>query len=895
MDEYKDWKASDEEISRRMVLGNYDKLIEVKRIIKKENSQKTGILDLAAYDVQDLTIISHMHWLVKLDCSENKISEFDCLEKLKNLEILDCSGNQLSSLNLHNSRKLQEIYCNYNKITNIYGLENLKELKILHCSNNNIGNLEGIENLENLEEFYCINNSINFKELSCELNFGKLRILDLSQNNIANIDFVKRFKGLEELICYNCNVANIPEEFLSKSWGDNCLPRLNSYWKDLAWGAEKLDQYKIIILGNGSVGKTQIARWLCQENYDDEIKSTHGIEIKKCSLDFIGLSKKFEARIWDFGGQDIYHGTHALFMRTRAIFIICWNKEYEANNNGNYPLQYWHNYVKQLGKKDSPIIIVETQCDDGFPSSIRHHVKGANISSLYFSAKTNTNSDKFKKAIEEAILIVKAQNEDKEIGPGAKEIIKNIEYWVKEDELKNIHECKHIKITIKEFEDICANNKKVSNPSHLLEFLHDIGLVFYVDYHQTREIIIHQKWALNAMYTILDRDNNFYNIKKSRGRFSLNDLKESWKEYSESEQKLFISLMLQCEIIFKYIENNRGQQVYIAPNLLPERDDDIDMHIKASWNNSEQHHEETINFNLMHDGLMRSIICNIGDKAKFNAEYWKSGIFFYDKEYNAPCLIEFKPKLDIWRGFIIIKTQRDKGIALAQKIKKFIIMQAERQGLKAKSCISRSYHSDESRELNPSKDPYKKDICYISYAHKDTSTTKKIKEITSQNEEAVHEFYNSLKRENINIIIDFKDLRGGDSIYEFMHKMGNGGRVCVFFSEKYFKSPYCMLEFAYLYQSCGIHIHKIREKASYFSFDNINIHDSNFRRKIIDYWKSQNGNLLPNNEKERLLNIKNFTKEGLINALSYLGEAKEYEGIEVFTKAMIEKFKNSPC
>jgi internalin A len=27
-------------------------------------------------------------------------------------------------------------------------------------------------------------------------------------------------------------------------------------------------------------------------------------------------------QIWDFGGQDIYHGTHALFMRTRAVFPL---------------------------------------------------------------------------------------------------------------------------------------------------------------------------------------------------------------------------------------------------------------------------------------------------------------------------------------------------------------------------------------------------------------------------------------------------------------------------------------------------------------------------------------------------------------------------------------------
>jgi hypothetical protein len=27
---------------------------------------------------------------------------------------------------------------------------------------------------------------------------------------------------------------------------------------------------------------------------------------------------------WDFGGQDIYHGTHTLFLSSRALFLIPW-------------------------------------------------------------------------------------------------------------------------------------------------------------------------------------------------------------------------------------------------------------------------------------------------------------------------------------------------------------------------------------------------------------------------------------------------------------------------------------------------------------------------------------------------------------------------------------------
>ena len=37
-------------------------------------------------------------------------------------------------------------------------------------------------------------------------------------------------------------------------------------------------------------------------------------------------------QMWDFGGQDIYHGTHALFMRDNAIFALIWAKDFERRS-----------------------------------------------------------------------------------------------------------------------------------------------------------------------------------------------------------------------------------------------------------------------------------------------------------------------------------------------------------------------------------------------------------------------------------------------------------------------------------------------------------------------------------------------------------------------------------
>jgi internalin A len=54
-------------------------------------------------------------------------------------------------------------------------------------------------------------------------------------------------------------------------------------------------------------------------------------------------------KIWDFGGQEIYHGTHALFLKSRAIFSLVWTSKSETeqfHTHGgftfrNEPLAYW--------------------------------------------------------------------------------------------------------------------------------------------------------------------------------------------------------------------------------------------------------------------------------------------------------------------------------------------------------------------------------------------------------------------------------------------------------------------------------------------------------------------------------------------------------------------------
>jgi internalin A len=112
--------------------------------------------------------------------------------------------------------------------------------------------------------------------------------------------------------------------------------------------------------------------WLA---FDPNIPSTHGIELGRIHiLDEADDHPAREANLWDFfwgGGQDVYLGTHALFLDSHALYVVAWTPEHERSReyeqNGvamrDRPLCYWLDYVRSLAGTSTPVVVAQTQCD----------------------------------------------------------------------------------------------------------------------------------------------------------------------------------------------------------------------------------------------------------------------------------------------------------------------------------------------------------------------------------------------------------------------------------------------------------------------------------------------------------------------------------------------------
>jgi internalin A len=186
----------------------------------------------------------------------------------------------------------------------------LRSLEVLLVAGADLISLDPIRSLQNLQQLDCSGTQVTdlmpLAGLSAlqQLNCSGCRLKCLPPNIFSK-------PSLQYLVLYDSHVPGVPPTgILSQYLYEGCLDRVRAHFADLAVGSEVMVDIKLLPLGNGGAGKTQIARWLAGEPFDPAWNSTHGIQVGSALLPGDSPAR---LHIWDFGGQDIYHGTQALF------------------------------------------------------------------------------------------------------------------------------------------------------------------------------------------------------------------------------------------------------------------------------------------------------------------------------------------------------------------------------------------------------------------------------------------------------------------------------------------------------------------------------------------------------------------------------------------------------
>ncbi len=373
---------------------------------------------------------------------------------------------------------------------------------------------------------------------------------------------------------------------------------------------EPLNEVKVILVGDGRCGKSSLARRFVKgEALKKDEPSTHGIQLWRLEdLKFVpegevGKTSNAQLNFWDFAGQDLYHNTHRLFFQSQAIFLICgtcsgkgWDKESdkvekaaaEMDGGGDHNLSYWRQMIDSIESasgKRPPIAFVRTKVDrggdvEGYLEINKEALEG--IEQIDFSADTGQGVDSLTKWLQKGVTQV--------LGPlGRREIHKNalqVRRSLQEKMLKNeeAHEAAegtekmakppHPTMALEEFQqltrELCSGAYS-KHPESLLSLLHRSGFLFYDGEHMKDSVVLDQRWAINGIYTALNRKTAWPHLEAAGGRCTLELLREwGWAEacFSEKEEELFLHFMLSCGLVFRLRENRLGEVEYVAVKAL---------------------------------------------------------------------------------------------------------------------------------------------------------------------------------------------------------------------------------------------------------------------------------------------------------------------------------------
>ncbi|MBF0520357.1 MAG: TIR domain-containing protein [Nitrospirae bacterium] len=392
-----------------------------------------------------------------------------------------------------------------------------------------------IGNLTKLQRLYISNNQLT--ALPPEIgNLTNLQIFDVKGNPLKTPPIEIASKGIDAIREYF--------ELLNKN----------------ADAVTKLYEAKLIIVGQGGVGKTSILRRLTDNTFSDTQKSTEGIEIKELKIRPKGCNE-ITLNVWDFGGQEIYHATHQFFLTRRSVYMLVWDARQEAVFGR---IEDWLNVIKAFGE-DCPIILVLNKCDQ--------YIEEINFKDL--KAKF-PNIEGF----------LKVSSKHPEDGPNSFDELKAVigdvasklplmgtewvNSWIKVREVLE-DDTRHY-IDYSEFKALCRKHEIAGSEESLLaEYLHDLGvfLHFKDDVILRSTLIIKPDWGTHAVYKVVASK------KLKRGVLCEDYLPEIWKDadgYPNSQYPTLLRLMKNFELSFAMGDTNK----YIIPSVLPREPIEVD-------------------------------------------------------------------------------------------------------------------------------------------------------------------------------------------------------------------------------------------------------------------------------------------------------------------------------
>ncbi len=384
----------------------------------------------------------------------------------------------------------------------------------------------------------------------------KLLILDLEDNYLTAVpDAVSNLTKLEELglrgnqiSCLPTAVADLSRlSTLTLSGNPLVSPppeiavggtnSVIEFLKARRAGTEPMWASKVLVVGEGGVGKTSLVKALAGTEYDHNEPSTHGIRIEHLDLPHPthpGVEMQLNA--WDFGGQEIYHATHQFFLSNRSLFLLVWNSRHGWEQGR---LRYWLDIIKARAP-ESPIILVVTHAEDrpvDFPLDDLKREYPQIVISTAVDNRTRQGIDALRDTITEQ---------------AAKLPLMGAEWpktWLKA--AGTLWDCEVNRVAPDDMWQMMSD-AGVEDPvqqRYIAKALHELGDILYYseDPELCDTVILQPEWVNGYISKVLDSPE----VEASQGLLTRTHLRELWRGLDRGTSDHFLSMMDKYDLSYR--------------------------------------------------------------------------------------------------------------------------------------------------------------------------------------------------------------------------------------------------------------------------------------------------------------------------------------------------------
>ena len=486
-------------------------------------------LEISNNTIRDISALANLTSLVQLDLSNTEVRDLSELLNLTSLSDLALCDTEVSNIDvLSNLTSLSYLNLSNTKVNDISALTNLTSLSFLNLRNTEVNNIDALTNLTLLQELNLGNTKVN--DISALSGLKALKTLDLSGVEINDISALSGLTDLKLLNIQNSKITEIPESILELDlcfntekndyfpWFSNDgifiygLTLIDQPIEIFSQGKELIREYyrevdqvpvnecKVIFLGDAESGKTYSIKRLLNkgellEDFDGE--ATPGIEITVSPIKLAGTD--ISINYWDFGGQEIQHSMHRVFLTERTVYVVFLNARQDDLMDER--ARYWMENIKAFAP-DAPVLVVINKIDQneyprfnerGFIDSYGNQIKKV----IRLSAKED----------EKQVFLDKLQGNINSIIIDLPTVSKKIPRpW--KNLMGDVREMTDHYLTTEQFIKKCqAKNIKNYEEIHdeLVDLFQVIGISFC--YYKNRSVadymLLNPKWMLNALYTIV--------------------------------------------------------------------------------------------------------------------------------------------------------------------------------------------------------------------------------------------------------------------------------------------------------------------------------------------------------------------------------------------------------